>query len=99
MNINISRDIVGKVTMAERDEIKALHERKNALIELFQTIKNVNQEDDALYERIVTDMGKTTTKFNDWWKNMSEKHSWQSLPRHNWEIDFVTCEVYLAKQK
>lgn len=98
MSKNTSRELVGQVTTAERDEIMALHERKNALIELFQTIKNVNQEDDSLYERIVADMGKTTTKFNDWWQNTSKKHGWQNLPGYNWEIDFATCDIYLVKQ-
>lgn len=98
MNNNFSRDIVGKVTKAERDEIKALYERKNALIELFQTIKTLNQEDDLLYEKIVVDMGKTTSRFNAWWENTSKKHAWQNLSGHNWEIDFSTCEVFLTKQ-
>lgn len=97
MDNNLLRKSIGKVTTAERDEIQALHERKNALIELFQTIKNVSQEHDPLYEKIVSDMGKTTTKFNDWWENTSRKHSWESLPDHNWEIDFATCEVFLIK--
>lgn len=88
--------IVGKVTEAERDEIKLLFERKNGLNELF---KSLNDPNHPLYNRIVQDMGETATKFQQWWDRKSTIHKWKSAKGHNWQINFTTCEITLAKQK
>lgn len=83
---------VGKVTPQERDEIKRLFERRMGLVEL---AKIVNASDTELYDRLVTDLGDNSTKFQQWWDNMSEKYDWESSDEGNWEIDFQTCIIYL----
>lgn len=83
---------VGKVTPQERDEIKRLFERRMGLVEL---AKIVNASDTELYDRLVTALGDNSTKFQQWWDNMSEKYDWESSDEGNWEIDFQTCIIYL----
>lgn len=83
---------VGKVTPQERDEIKRLFERRMGLVEL---AKIVNASDTELYDRLVTDLSDNSTKFQQWWDNMSEKYDWESSDEGNWEIDFQTCIIYL----
>lgn len=83
--------IVGSVSESERDEIKALFERKNGLIELAKIIS----PDNELYEKLVTDMGRTSILFQKWWDDMSAKYKWESKPNGKWSIDFDTCEISL----
>lgn len=84
---------VGQVTPVERDEIQRLFERRNGLNELAKILTADNAE---LYERLVTDMGETGTKFQQWWDAMAQKYSWESIPDGNWEINFDTCEIFLV---
>jgi len=58
---------VGQVTSEEKDEILALFERRNGLNELAK----IAGSDNALYEKLVTDMGTTTGKFQNWWDRMA----------------------------
>lgn len=86
------KKIIGKVSSEERDIIKSLFERRNGLTEL---VKIITPDNDALYEKVVKDMGETTTKFQNWWTEMSDKYKWESSPNGNWEINFETCEILL----
>lgn len=84
---------VGRVTMDERDEIKTLFVRRNGLTELAKILDTENAE---LYEKLVTDLGDTTTRFQNWWDSMADKYQWESAPESNWEIDFEDCAIYLV---
>ena len=84
---------VGCVTEKERNEIQALFERRNGLSELAKILTADNAE---LYERMVKDLGETSTKFQNWWDSMSAKYNWESVPDGNWEIDFNDCTIYLV---
>lgn len=84
---------IGRVTETERDEIQSLFERRNGLNELAQ-ILTVDNED--LYNRLVKDMGETSTKFQNWWNRMESKYNWESSENGNWEIDFNDCTIYLV---
>lgn len=88
-----TRKLVGQVTPEERDEIQMLFERRNGLNELAKILTSDNAE---LYEKLVKDMGTTSTKFQNWWNRMSQKYQWESTENGNWEINFDTCEVFLA---
>ncbi|MGE5341300.1 MAG: CXXX repeat peptide modification system protein [Candidatus Omnitrophota bacterium] len=95
-----SRKWVGKVTEEERDEIQSLFERKNGLIELTRSLTNMEKKDlesSALYEKLVTDMGKVSTKFQKWWDEKSMKYNWENVQGYHWQIDFETCNIYLVK--
>lgn len=83
---------IGHVTEEERDEIQKLFERRNGLNEL---AKILTPDSEELYEKLVKDMGETTTNFQNWWDRMSEQYAWESLPDSNWEINFETCKIFL----
>ena len=88
-----TRKLVGQVTPEERNEIQMLFERRNGLNELAKILTNDNAE---LYEKLVKDMGETSTRFQNWWTHMSQKYHWESKDNGNWEINFDTCEIYLS---
>lgn len=88
-----TRKLVGQVTPEERNEIQTLFERRNGLNELAKILTSDNHE---LYEKLVKDLGETTTKYQSWWNRMSQKYQWDSSEDGNWEINFDTCEVYLT---
>lgn len=87
------RKLVGKVTEEEKAEILSLFERRNGLNEL---AKILTVDNEALYEKLVKDMGDTGTKFRKWWDEMSAKYQWEGHEDGNWEIDFDTCDIYLV---
>lgn len=89
----MAKKSVGQVSPAERDEILRLFERRNGLNELAKILTADNTE---LYERLITDMGETGTKFQQWWDRMATHYCWESAPNGNWEIDFETCEIFLV---
>ena len=89
-----TRKLVGQVTPEERDEIQTLFERRNGLNELAKILTSDNVQ---LYEKLVKDMGETSTKFQGWWNRMSQEYQWESTEDGNWEINFDTCEVFLVK--
>ena len=88
-----TRRLVGQVTPEERNEIQTLFERRNGLNELAKILTSDNTE---LYEKLVKDMGETSTKFQLWWNRMHQKYQWESTENGNWEINFDTCEVFLV---
>lgn len=84
---------VGSVSEEERNEIQALFERRNGLNELAKVLTPDNAE---LYEKLVADLGKTSTEFQNWWSRMSAKYGWEGAEDGHWEIDFATCEITLV---
>jgi len=82
---------IGVVTEDEKKEILSLFERKNGLAELAKIVK----DDDTMYEKMVKDMGATSTRFQQWWDTMAAKYQWESMEGGNWEIDFETNEIFL----
>ncbi|MGN0223101.1 MAG: CXXX repeat peptide modification system protein [Muribaculaceae bacterium] len=87
---------IGRVTEAERDAILALFERRNGLGELAKIITADNSE---LYEKLVKDLGETSTRFQQWWDSMAQKYQWERTENGHWEIDFNTCAIYLVMNK
>lgn len=87
------KKIVGQVTVEEKNEIQMLFERRNGLNEL---AKILTPENDALYQKLVKDMGETGSKFQQWWDDMAEKYQWEGTADGHWEINFDTCEIYLV---
>lgn len=89
------KKLVGQVTVEEKNEIQKLFERRNGLNELATIL---TAENEALYEKLVNDMGETSAKFHQWWKSMGQKYQWELVDGGNWEIDFETCEIYLIAE-
>lgn len=85
---------IGQVTPEERDEIQSLFERKNGLNEL---AKILAPDNDALYQKLVKDMGETSGKFQNWWDRMAAQYQWQGTENGHWEINFETCEIFLSE--
>jgi len=84
--------LIGQVTIEEKNEIQTLFERRNGLNELASILTSENE---ALYEKLVKDLGETSIKFQSWWNCMGEKYQWESIEGGHWEIDFDTCNIYL----
>ena len=89
----VAKKVVGQVTVEEKNEIQTLFERRNGLNEL---AKIVTADNTVLYEKLVKDMGETSSKFQSWWDTMAQKYQWESAENGNWEINFETCEIYLV---
>ena len=95
-----ARRKIGVVTPAERDEIKVLFERKNALGELFRSLAGMPDEElaqSAIYERLVMDMGETATRFQAWWDEKSARYGWENICGCSWEIDFASGDIYICR--
>lgn len=85
---------VGMVTPQERDEIRRIFERRNGLMELAKIV--TSDGDGSLYERLIADLGDTSTRFQQWWDTMGVKYDWEGSVAGQWEIDFNQCKVYLV---
>lgn len=85
--------LVGRVSEEERNEIRSLFERRNGLNELAKILTSDNE---ALYEKLIADLGDTSTKFQDWWNRTSTAYHWESADNGHWEINFETCEIFLV---
>lgn len=84
---------IGNVTIEERDEILTLFERRNGLNEL---AKILTADNTALYEKMVKDLGETSTRFQNWWDRMAIKYQWEGAENGHWKIDFDECVIYLV---
>ena len=84
------------MTPEEKDEIQKLFERRNGLNELAKILTSDNE---ILYEKLVKDLGETTTKYQNWWDSMAKKYHWTIIENGNWEIDFETCDIYLITKE
>jgi CXXX repeat modification system protein len=91
--------VVGRITPKERDEIQLLFERKNGLNALVLSLQENSAvlANEAFYEKLVTDMGRTATRFQTWWDDKAKAYGWQSVPGLRWTVDFETCEIWLGK--
>ena len=91
----MNKKLVGQVTPEEKNEILTLFERRNGLNELAKILTAENSE---LYEKVVKDLGETSTKFQSWWNQMAVKYHWESADTGHWEINFETCEIFLITE-
>ena len=87
------KKLVGQVTEEEKNDIQTQKKKKNGLKELALIITANN---DALYEKVVKDLGETEHKFQNWWNRMAEKYQWEHYESGNWEIDFHSNNIYLV---
>jgi len=71
----------------EMEAIENIFERKTALENLTKLPDVINNE--ALYEKLITDYGKTVIAFQKWWDNGAEKYGWQG----NMHVDFEHSQV------
>jgi len=89
-----STPILGRVTPAECDQIRALHQRSIALTTLFKTLLESSTqvlEISPYYDKLLRDMGTTRFEYQQWWDVMTNKYGW---PASTLRIDFASREVY-----
>jgi CXXX repeat modification system protein len=84
-----------RITEKEKNEIKILLERKNALAEL---AKILTADNTVLYEKMVKDISETSSRFQKWWDDMGVKYSLKKPPDENWEINFKNNEIFLVSK-
>lgn len=89
------REIIGKVSIEEKEEVYKLFKRKKSLLELCRVLK---PDETVLYEKLVGDLGDTVEKLDLWWSKTSEKYSWKSSPNDTWSINFTNCEISLISK-
>ena len=58
--------------------------------------KILTADNELLYEKLIKDMGETSSKFQGWWDRMAEQYDWERAENGNWEIDFESCDIYLV---
>lgn len=95
----MKKEKVGLVTGPEKEEIKLLFERKLALNELIPALNSnllSKEQRDELYEKIIADIGKTTSYFQAWWQEKAKKYNWKHTENGNWHIDFESDEIFLV---
>jgi CXXX repeat modification system protein len=93
---------VGKVSARERDEMQTLFERKNGLLELVQSLAQNGPgmlDNTAFYEKVVADLGRTTTRSRQWWEEKAKAYGWPSKPGWQWSIDFESCRITMTEKK
>ena len=91
--MSMTKKRIGQVSPEERTEIQTLFERRNGLNELAKILTTDNAE---LFEKLVKDLGETSTTFQNWWDKMAVKYQWESVEGGHWEINFETCEIFLV---
>lgn len=92
--------VVGKVSPRERDEMQALFERKNGLLELVQSFAGSGMLDNPVfYEKVVADLGRTTTRARQWWDEKAKAYGWPNKPGWQWSIDFDSCQITMTQKQ
>jgi CXXX repeat modification system protein len=93
--------VVGKVSARERDEMQALFERKNGLVELVQSLAQNSGgllDNPVFYEKVVADLGSTTTRSRKWWEEKAKAYGWPNKPGWQWSIDFDSCQITMTQK-
>lgn len=94
------KEIVGKVTEEEKNEVLVLFERKLGIEELTATLESdlLNTENkEVMQNKMIAELGKAKFGLNAWWDKMYEKYKWKSIEGKKWFIDFLTCEIFISK--
>lgn len=84
-------DMVVKVTEDEKNEIKDLFFRNEALT-LIKAILEDQKKDATLWlrEKVTKDLLVMERLYNGWWKETSQKYG---LSGTKWRVDFFTNEI------
>ena len=82
---------VGKVTVEERDEIRNIYEKINALRNLQLIV-----EEENLYKKVEKDLQNVEKEFDEWWGEKAKKYQWKSKDDASWIIDFSSNDIFLT---
>ena len=97
----MKKEIVGMVTVEEKNELMILFERKLGIEELAVTLESdllAAEKKDQMQDKMISELGKTKLKLQAWWDKMYAKYNWKSVEGNKWNIDFQTCEIYIIEQ-
>jgi CXXX repeat modification system protein len=93
----MTKQLIGSVTQAEKEDVVRLHERRTALRELLLTLNSPylsEGEKRTLAGRIVEEYVKASSLFERWWREAARKYNWPSKEHGSWMVDFETNDVY-----
>ncbi|OPZ83882.1 MAG: hypothetical protein BWY74_04351 [Firmicutes bacterium ADurb.Bin419] len=96
----MTREIVGRVTEEEKNEILELFERKLGIEELTATLESellTPDKKEVMQSKMITELGKAKLNLQAWWDKMFQKYKWKAVDGGNWYIDFQTCEIYITQ--
>jgi len=82
---------VGKVTVEERDEIRNIYEKINALRNLQLIV-----EEENLYKKVEKYLQNVEKEFDEWWGEKARKYQWKSKDDASWIIDFSSNDIFLT---
>lgn len=82
---------VGQVTTEERDEIRNMYEKINALRNLQLIVEKEN-----LKKTLKNDIENVQKEFDEWWGKKAEKYQWESKNDASWVIDFNSNDIFLT---
>jgi len=82
---------VGKVTVEERDEIRNIYEKINALRNLQLIV-----EEENLYKKVEKDLQNVEKEFDEWWGEKARKYQWKSKDDASWIIDFSSNDIFIT---
>ena len=80
--------VICNLTENEKKEIEDIFEKKIALENLSKLPDIMSNE--GLYNKLISDYGKTTLLFQKWWKKATEKYK---LEGKEVRVDFETSQI------
>ena len=87
---------VGKVTVAEKNFMFQIYNRRASLEELILTVSE--KAHPALYGKINNELVNTRIEYDKWWQETQQKYNWKVNQNGYWIMDFNTCEVMLNEE-
>lgn len=84
------RKVIHELSDSELEEITGLYEKKMALENLVKIIDANGPSFEVLYNRLISDYGEVSRKFEAWWRKMHTTYNW---PNGNWSVDFEAAEI------
>ena len=91
-------DLIVKLTEEERDAIADINEKLSSLTSLSRTLCEENvvyNENSDFYDRIMEDLNKTRSEYNNWWKEIAAKYNLQPDRLDKYYVNFISCGIYL----
>lgn len=82
-----------QITEEEKQEVRSLFNRKNAIRELLDSSYN-NQ---GLFDKLTGEFVEVSTNFQNWFKKFEEKYQAVGAPGHFWSVDFDNNTVTLRQ--
>lgn len=93
------KEVVGKVSEEEKNEVMTIFERIKGIEELTYTFESdlmSEEEKKKMSEKMTVEKEKALQSMQQWWNKMHEKYQFKSVDGMSWSIDFQTCEILLV---